>query len=57
MATVDPVAEVICGLMDRLMADREVIAEQRDLIRALVACVRVQERALHALTGLGIAEL
>ncbi len=43
--------------MDERLADREVSAELREVIRALIACVRAQERALHALTGLGIPEL
>jgi len=48
---------LLAALMSEQLADREVIAEQREVIRALVAYVRAQERALHALTGLGIPEL
>ncbi len=54
---IDPDAIVIARLMDERLADREVSAELREVIRALIACVRAQERALHALTGLGIPDL
>lgn len=55
--TLDPDATIIARLMDERLADQETIAEQREVIRALIACVRAQERALHALTGLGIPDL
>jgi hypothetical protein len=54
---IDPDVSVIVRLMEERLADQEVSAEQREVIWALIACVRSQERALHALTGLGIPDL